>query len=276
MASLYLPSTIDTPKKEIARYEGGYIRNCLGILIGRYDDKLVYDGTSILNTNFIGRMEFNYGYLRSSNEIFVKSHSDGSLSVGKNRFAAYFDGDEKGAIAAFILCYTKGMIEIASNNSVNDSEDSTNTPSSMPLFQSSSSFSDENENTGGGGGCILPIVGVLIAILCTVVAFTGWLRYSFTFFIGDMDKDAWIIIIPIVSIAIAIKLLKGTPKKGLMEIGETYLNAFTVPICIGSIIYAIQFGGIVHLFTGFAGLCVFSIPPFLIGVIISYYKAKNK
>ena len=274
MGSVYLLGTIDGFKKEIIRYEGGYIRNIFGTLIGRYDDKCVYEGTSILNTNFIGRMEFNYGYLRSSNEIFVIAHKDCSLSVGLNKNVACFDGDEKGAIAAFIFAFSKGMINIPKSDSNSTSTPiSSNSSSGCGINFNQSSVFEQDETGDGANGWLAVIAIIILAIAALYSSFINWADIITTPLSKKSIEENWMAILPIISVAVGIYNARG--QKKLLDIAAKFITPFLVTIVIGAICVAIYTGKVIIGFLlGIIGGLLSSIAPFIVGLLLTYIVKK--
>jgi len=273
MGSIYLPGTINTPKKEIIRYEGGYIRTIYGICIGRYDDKYVYEGDAPFNNHHIGTIEFNYGYLRSSRNILVKAYNDGSLSFGNSRYFAYFDGDMAGAIAAFILCYKKGMLEIPSTSAY------ASPPSNTVKKSNESGCSSATVGSGGSDGSTgcLAVIAIIVFFGCAVYAgFSVWSALFGEIFTGEASfMDNWGALIPIVAIIIAECCINS---KGFSasEIFGVYATVFLITIILSGILLAIAGNNLVWLFIGPLGVLVISIPPFVIAVILSIVIKKLK
>lgn len=276
MGSIYLSATINSPKKEVLRYEGGYITNTQGYYIGRYDEKFIYGSSHSFDSDHIGTISFNYGYLRSSNDIFVIANNDGSLSVNGNKYAAYYDGDIIGAIAAFIVGYQKGLIPISTTNSCNSSS-----KSSTPKNSSTSNQYSYSSNSGiglpeSGWGCLGIILTPLLILIFIYVGFAAWFYAFKDTFNEGIPADIWVLFIPIISVILGIHFHNKDPKKNLFDIAATHLTAYPIPIAIGSIIYAIQAGGALQFFAGALGLCIYCIPPFIIGVLYSYFKEKSR
>lgn len=273
MGSLYLPGTIDMSRREIARFENGYVKDAYGNYIGKYDDKTIYDGTNVFSNN-VGSIEFNYGYLSGSSQIFVTAYSD-YLSVDGDRYSAYFDGyDQKGAIAAYILCYLRG--EIPNNN---------NTGSTITNDSSSSSggYSGTSGGYAGGNGegcCLESFLGIIAIIafivICCYASFSATIGMIKGILTGESISNYWTAVGPFVALLLGgVVITQSKEKLSVKEVASKYLIFFIVINAIISMGCTV-FEGFLAIFVVMFGLAVISLPMWVIGSVIVYVILKNK
>lgn len=125
----------------------------------------------MLNTH-IGTISFNYGYSRSSNNIFVKANDDRQLSAGGDRYCACFDDDnEVGTIVAFIVCYETDLISIPSSNQSVYVEKKTSLPNSNNSSNCDFTFDVDKES------CLGFLLALILIPLCVVASGATWWHF---------------------------------------------------------------------------------------------------
>lgn len=265
MGNLYLPGTIDQPKKQIATYENGYIRNIHGTCIGRYDKHSIYSGYHTLSTP-IATIQYNYGYLRGSTQNFVTAYKSGFLTTTTEKYAAYFDDmDTTGAIAAYIVCYHNNLI-----------------PKPVALDTSSatsnSSNTDTCDNIGilSGKSWLWILIGFLFVYAAMRAGVIMWGDFFGTVFRGEGGLYCWPFLIPIIGTLIsAIMIYKSQSEyKTLGKIVSMYLIVYCITIIATSLIAGL-FEGLIFVLLSPVALVIISWPIFIISITITWLICKK-
>lgn len=276
MGMIYSLGPIGNSKKCIAIFEEGYVKDERKNIIGKYDDRSIYDG-SLYPNNYIGRISFNYGYVSGSNNIFVKATKYGEL-ISDSFEKLYFEGEEGGAIAAFIVCYKCGMIrrkDSYHNQQTSISNYSTDTNDNMPTGKASSG--DIPIGVGAnidGIGCVAIIVLILVVIGIIYASLRLWGEFFVSLASGDGKKllEDWICFLIIMTGVTGVIIDIYKEHKNILQ---THLTVFIVAISITTIV-GIFAEGLISIIIVPIGMAALSWPVFVLAVIVSYIIAKTK
>lgn len=275
----YNPSGIKTA---IATFENGYVNDIFNRSIGKYTNDRIYPGTSFLNDH-IGDIRFNYGYLAYSNDIFVTAHNDGSLSVKGERYAAYYDGDPKGAIAAYIVCYNNGLIYNTDKYYTSSSPKNETVTTQSPAPQSSTSKSTsiglpipagEASGEGGfGGGCAVILGGIVLAVLCVIAAFQSWGDVFEALATGDDLDIYWPALLYVAAVIFSLYFIFKKSFTTFGEIASIYLCSLAgISVVCGVIIGAHM--SFWYIFLAPIAMAILAIPVFVVCVPITWIIVK--
>ncbi len=298
MGNLYLPMKANEKREIIAAYNDGIVTKKSKIsshkeVIGRYNDKEIVDAYSSSN-KLVGRIYLNKGYIGNADVPFVFGDSCGKLYVN-GYHVADFDGDMKGAIAAYIsnYCYDGKNVQKEPVRQVKEPKPPLK-EKPMPVHKEEPKYQkkrieeipsiSESDTSAAGVGMIF--VGIVFAVLFVVASIGASIMYwketilfLITFGQANPDylvdfPDFFVGIFPIIAAIIAYQLLKAIKTDDKSKTNKYCLGIFLTYLAAIIIEAIMNKGDIGDIIGATVGIIVISIVPF--GVMFIVYLINSK